>query len=36
MDRIKRLMNLDHFFELPDRIESKSRKRNFKLTILID
>ena len=37
MDRIKRLMDLDHcfFFELPDRIESRSRKRNFKLTVLI-
>ena len=37
MDRIKRLMDLDHcfFFELPDMIESKSRKRNFKLTVLI-
>ena len=37
MDRIKRLMDLDHcfFFELPDRIESKSRKRNFKLSVLI-
>ena len=37
MDRIKRLMDLDHcfFLELPDKIESKSRKRNFKLIVLI-